>query len=329
MSPTDTPASPRAALKKLVRASVPLTCVGYLVLDALDGLRLALGRVGTESGTTHATIPVEESVRYIEHVAESYAAAVGRARFEGTVAEIGPGDNLGVGLLLLARGAAEVHAIDRFRSERDETVQTPIYRALAEKHDLARLFDGAPAERNIRGVKYVYGVAAEDYFASLPPTYSAILSTAVMEHLLDPIRGLDGMMRALVPGGVLVHQIDLRDHGMFAGRHPLTFLTVPRAIFRRMVANSGRPNRVLLHRYKAWAAAAKIDCRFLVTNLAGREDGLGAPIPWDEIDPGLRATALETVRAMRPHLAREFAPVADADLAVSGFMMIASKPRAA
>lgn len=66
-----------------------------------------------------------------------------------------------------------------------------------------------------------------------------------MEHLFDPVAALDGMLEALRPGGTLVHRIDLRVHGMFRGQHPLTFLTLPDAIYTRMTRNSGRPNRVL------------------------------------------------------------------------------------
>jgi SAM-dependent methyltransferase len=315
----------RKELKRLVRSSVPLTCGVYVVLDAMSALRRHIGNIGTESGSTHSALSIDESVRYVEQVTQKYMDAAGLSRFSGTVAEIGPGDNLGVALLMLARGASEVHAIDRFRSARNDDVQSAIYRALSTKHGLSAFFDGPPAERNIRGVRYICGVAAEEFFAQNPKRYDAVVSNAVMEHLLDPIVALDRMLGALNPGGKIVHQIDLRDHGMFVGRHPLTFLTVPKPLYRRMVANSGRPNRILIHRYKVWAQKANLDCRFLVTGVAGDDAGLAGPTPWESIDPDVKENALAEIRKMRRRFAREFRDVADADLAVTSFMMVATK----
>ncbi|MBD2087554.1 hypothetical protein NDI49_08365 [Trichocoleus sp. ST-U3] len=48
----------------------------------------------------------------------------------------------------------------------------------------------------------------------------------------------------------MFHKIDLRDHGMLTARqHEVTFLQLPTYIYPYMVRNSGRLNRILVHRY--------------------------------------------------------------------------------
>jgi SAM-dependent methyltransferase len=242
------------------------------------------------------------------------------------VAEIGPGDNFGLALRLLGNGAETVHAIDRYASERDPQRQATIYRALAERHGLAHLFGEPPGERNLRGLAYHSGIPAERFFRDSGLGFDAILSRAVMEHLYDPLGALDDMAAALRPGGVMVHRVDMRDHGMFAGRHPLTFLTIPSPVYRRMTRASGRPNRVLLPAWRDWLERAGLPGTLRVTRLAG-VDGEIAPSAWDDVPQALREAALDTVREIRPRLARRFAERDDRDLAVSGCVLVAEKRR--
>lgn len=311
-------------LKRLIRASVPLTCLAYMADDWRFGRRLKHGRFETESGATHASLPLDESLAYIERIYRDYCRDAGVQAFTGTIAEIGPGDNFGLALLLLRYGAGEVHAIDRYYSRRDARAQGAIYAALAERHGLSHLFEGGIAEERIRGLTYHVGQAAETFFAERGLRFDAVLSRAVMEHLYDPIRALEGMLGALKPGGRLVHRIDLRDHGMFANRHPLIFLTVPDSLYRRMTRHSGRPNRVLLPEYRAWAGRAGCAAQFLITRLVGHERDL-EPAPWAALDLALREEAEARVGEMRARLAPRFRAFSDADLAVAGFVLSARK----
>lgn len=58
------------------------------------------------------------------------------------------------------------------------------------------------------------------------------------------------MVACLKQGGQMFHKIDLRDHGMLTARqHEVTFLQLPTYIYPYMVRNSGRLNRILVHRY--------------------------------------------------------------------------------
>lgn len=314
-------------LKILAKRSVLLTCAYYLFDDWRTRRRWAAGRLDTTSGTRHAQLDLDASLAYIEKVYADYLAYAGCPRFTGRVAEIGPGDNFGVALLLLGNGAEEVHAIDRYRPQRDPVHQAAIYQALADRHGLADRFTGPPGEATLRGLHYHPGRPAETFFHGTSIRFNAILSRAVIEHLYDPAAALTDMFRAVQPGGVMVHRIDLRDHGMFTGHHPLTSLTIPEAVYRRMTRGSGRPNRVLLPAYRNWLKTSGARGSLRITRLAGVEAEVG-PADWDNLDPALTRRALECVAAVRPSLAAGFKNLPDEDLAVSGCLLVARRPDA-
>ena len=146
----------------------------------------------------------------------------------------------------------------------------------------------------------------------------------MLEHLYDPLAALDDMAAALTPGGTLIHRIDFRDHGMFAGHHPLTFLTIPDALYRAMTRGSGRPNRLLLPAWRDWLARSPLTWSLRITRLVG-VDGEMSPAAWDDIDPAARRTALAAVDAIKPRLAPSLAEFSDQDLAVSGLVLVAKQ----
>ncbi|MDP7488130.1 MAG: methyltransferase domain-containing protein [Alphaproteobacteria bacterium] len=311
-------------MRKAVRASVSATCAYYVVDDWRVRQQLRRGDIATTSGARHYKSPLADSLAYIERVHEDYLAYAGRDAFAGTVAEVGPGDNFGVALLLLAGGAHEVHAIDRYRSRRDAAHQTAIYQALAARHDLGHLFADGYKEQALSSLSYHTGRPAERFFREHDGCYDAILSRAVMEHLYDPLGALDDMAAALAPRGVLVHRIDMRDHGMFAGRHPLTFLTLSDRLHRAMTCASGRPNRVLLPQWRAWLGRSGLEGSLRITRLVGVAKEI-APVAWGEIDPALREAALASVAEIRPKLTPAIAALANEDLAVAGCVLVAAK----
>ena len=312
-------------LRRLVKRSVALTCLYYLVDDRQARWRLARGRLATRSGTRHAALSLEESLDYIDRVFDDYLAYGGLKGISGRVAEIGPGDNFGIALRMLGAGAREVHTVDRYRPLRDDARQARIHRALAERHGLGGRLDGGAEGKEIRGLAAHEGVPAERFFRSSGLRFDCIVSRAVLEHLYDPLAALDDMAAALAPGGTMIHWIDFRDHGMFAGHHPLTFLTVPDAPYRAMTRDSGRPNRLLLPAWRDWLERSPLEGSLRITHLAG-VDGELDPATWDDIDPGARCTALGMVRAIRPRLAPRLAAFTDQDLAVSGCVLVADSP---
>ena len=298
------------------------------------GARMALGRTDTSSGTIHSTLSLEESLNYIEGVFADYARYGAVDRFRGRAAELGPGDNVGVALLMRADGCAEVDLIDRYVSHRDESQQKKIYEALARRHPLAHLRQGQDwNERSWSGIQWRFG-PAETFFERSSSTgetrYDFIVSRSVLEHTYDPLFTLAGMARSLAPAGRLIHKIDFRDHGMFTpAHHELKFLEVPAPVYRRMTKNSGRPNRVLIHEYRSALARLVAEgmlksFRLLVTRLAG----VGEIEPHrelEQIDPETRRRAVEFVNSHRNDFARVFRRVPAEDLAVTGVFLVAER----
>jgi SAM-dependent methyltransferase len=307
-----------------IKRITPLACAYYLLVGWDRRRRLRRGVIQTRSGTRHAGLTIEASLAYIESVWRDYLAWAGRPTLNGRIVEIGPGDNFGVALMFLANGASEVIAIDKFAPERDPVRQAAIYRALCERYNLAMYFSGEPAETTIRNLTYLPGVSAEQYFDNSPLPFDAVISRAVLEHLDSPLAALDKMWAGLRPGGLMLHRIDLRDHGMFAGAHPLTYLTITARVYRAMTAETGLPNRILLPAYRDFIKRRGWTVRVGITRLVGVPDEFPA-LEWGEIPEEARRTALAAVRDIRIKLALPFRGMADEDLAVSGFVLVAEK----
>lgn len=314
------------SLRTRARRSVFLVCLYHLLADWRAGGRLRRGKIESNSGKRHASLDLDESVRHVRRTYESYLQYAGWERFSGVVAEIGAGDNYGVALLALRDGVQEYHVVDRFQPDRDQGQQNEIYRHLAVQYSLDDLFDGAPSENNIRRLKRHLGEPAETFFRSCDGVFDTIMSIAVLEHLYDPLGALADMFSRLGSNGILVHRVDLRDHGMFSNyHHPLTFLTLGSGLYRRMSRNRGRPNRVRIAGYRACLeglAAAETSVR--ITRLVGEDDDF-PPSTWNELPAEARARAVDRVRSIRARLAVPFRGMSDEDLAVSGCLLYARR----
>ena len=306
--------------------------LAYVADDLGRGARQRLGRIESESGSTHQAWATEDSVAYVEEVFNDYLTYGGLDHLGGSAAEVGPGDNAGVALLLQWAGCQTVDLVDRFRSRRSPDQQKLIYQALAHRHQPDGLADSWDDER-LSGITWRLGSSAEDFFAQCAqegrPGYDLIVSRAVLEHLYDPLGAIRSMAASLKHSGRMVHKVDFRDHGMFTpAHHPLTFLRFPTPLYREMTRRSGRPNRVLLHRYRDLAEelrrSGSLEVTLLVTSLVG--EGEVAPhVPFAALPPAALQRAVKKVESQRHRFAREFANVAPEDLAVSGIFWIGTR----
>ena len=316
-------------MRRLFKQIYPLVCAYYSLTDWLANLRYRKGVIDTDSGTAHLALTVDQSVAYIEEVFTDYKKYAGIMRFEGRVAEVGPGDNAGVGLLFLQDGCAFVDMVDRFYSRRNAQAQTIIYRALWNKNPGLEPFLGGQDledETTFNSVKRWYGAeaAAEEFFVS-NAGYDFIVSRAVFEHLYDPLLAINRMVNALNPGGMLLHKIDLRDHGMFSTAfHELKFLESPDWLHQKMTRASGRPNRVLVHDYRKCLEVKPITFDLLVTRLAGVGD-IVPHLQYGDIPQELRQKSISYVQSVRHRFASSLRCVSDADLSVAGVFIIVRK----
>jgi SAM-dependent methyltransferase len=182
---------------------------------------------------------VNDSLIYAHHVfAEiDFLARKYLAQRPRSVLEIGPGVNLGVLFCFVASGVERAVGVD---IERMTDPKPLFYRTLkdylgcvegfawwryfATKIHPHALFPHCAEMLNgdevLQRIDYQSPVSS----AQLPfedDSFDLIYSVATLEHVPGPERTVSEMKRALRPGGIGVHEIDLKDHGK---SDPLKFL---------------------------------------------------------------------------------------------------------
>jgi len=324
----------RDFVKKLARRS-KTAIILYKVFDNRRlRKRVASGDIETTHGSTHLNQSVANSLAYIEKQFADYINYAGLSLQGKRILELGPGDSLGVALKFLAADAASVVCLDRFYSKRDIVHEREIYNALRERlsaEEQSR-FDQAVAltnnvQFNQQKLQSVYGVSLEEFAGKLGhdhEKFDLILSCAVLEEIYDPDPVFAAMDRLLVPGGSLVHVIDLGDYGMFRdqGMHPLTFLTISEPIYKRMASDSGLPNRKRLRYYVEKMKELGYQSKFFVTSVLPK----GRLEPAAEYTPGRFNNDSNLVAEIRNKLAGEFKNLDEEQLLIDGVLLVATKP---
>ncbi len=270
-------------------------------------------RLTGETGRGSEPESAEEIAGYFERCFHDYVArldAVGislEAALQGAdLLEYGPGDLPGVALLMYARGAARVTCADRFPlvrvSEKNQAVLRILMDRLppAQRDRAATAFTvaGSPAsgfrEDAIRYVVTANGCVGQH------AAYSLVYSRAVLEHVNDLAATFADMWQALRPGGLAIHEVDLKSHGLHR-KDILDFLCWPDWAWSLMYSNKGYPNRWRIDRYRQLAAETGFD----VLSLA----------------PDERAPA-SAIAAVRGELPARFEALTDEDLSCLSFWMV-------
>lgn len=301
-----------------------LTLAPYRALCAWTSALTGL----TQSGARHAESSVEQAIQHICSVYQGYKAAAGVNRFHGKVAEIGPGDSCGIGLMFLADGCDHVDLVDRFFSARDEGHLSAINRAIVRQNPrLSTLMkDDRFSETSFNRLLRQYGEnAAAETFFSTSRGYDFIVSCAVLEHVYDPLGALSAMAGALKPGGMMLHQVDCRDHGQFSEYfHDLKFLELPSWMYSPLKWGGG-PNRIRLASYVNVLRQERLNFTIYVNSLTGIPEELPQRTLFRDIPEPALAVSRQTVATVRNHLARPFRSMADEELMVARFTIVATK----
>jgi SAM-dependent methyltransferase len=302
--------------------------------------RFASGVIETEHGSSHRSKSLIESLRYIEEQFADYLLYSGLTpeQIEGKqVLELGFGDNVGVALKFLAAGAARVVCVDKFYSSRDPQREREIYLALREQlndQERSRFDEAIKLDEGIKfdetRLRVINGRDLEQAAAILTSEgieFDVIISRAVIEEIFEPKKVFQAADRVLAPGGLALHKIDLRDYGIFAdgGMHPLTFLTIPDWVYRRMATDSGIPNRKLIGYYKREMKELGYAARFLVTGIVGH----GPVKPHKEqVEMGVDYgdDTIELIDKIRPKLCNQFRDRPAEELLINGIFLVAQKP---
>lgn len=187
---------------------------------------------------------------WMRHMAKAHEAGVWR--MPARVAELGPGDSLGIGFCALLSGAEEYWALDVVEHANtatnldlfeqlvalfQEKASIPDEREFPEvkpplkdyafpahlltEHHLRAALDGARVEQlrgaiqriGLKGNRIRYVVPWQDPSVIEPHSIDYIYSQAVMEHVADLDQAYRAISLWLKPTGFMSHQIDFRCHG--------------------------------------------------------------------------------------------------------------------
>jgi SAM-dependent methyltransferase len=302
----------------------------------------ARGRRGGLQAITAVGASLEEPARrlaYSRNVFEAYVAhaQLDAGRLDGIrVLELGPGEDLSVALRFLAAGAATVSCVDRFVFDVEPAWEHEVYRLLLDELDgegRRRLSELVTPDGDLRRddprLEIVGGIGIEEAVDHLRGgDYDLIVSVAVLEHVYDVAASMRAMDALLAPGGVMVHQVDLRDHGMFSagGRHPLEFLTIPDGLYRVMTSHTGAPNRERLSTYRGLLDGLGHESQIKVTNVGGAREALDPYRERIAVGGEVDRSLADSIEGMRGRLPARFRSLPVEELAATGIVFRSRKP---
>ncbi len=176
------------------------------------------------------------------------------------VLELGPGPDLGAGLLALAAGAAEYTAFDKFplaRRSGAAVYELLLAQARCSDEDAAELLravDAALAGTDGR-LRYVQR-ADFDISAAELPRADVVVSQAAFEHFDDPRRTIEQLGDLTERGAVFLAVADFQTHTRWLRRRdPLNIYRYSPGLYSRL-RFSGGPNRARGDELAAWLADA-------------------------------------------------------------------------
>lgn len=220
------------------------------------------------------------------------------------VCEVGAGDCLASASLFLAKGAKRVDIIEVqpcFVDDRQVQILSalkdeglPVDLTIVRRHDGLRLDDS----------RVFYHRCFMEQFRS-EVGHAFIFSFSVMEHVEDLPGFYVACRNALAPGGWMLHMVDLGGHGLFEDPlPPLDFQTYPGWLYDLMWPRYHRATRRFLSEHIS-----------AVTSAGFR---IAAVTPTRVADPAY-------LEALRPQLRRQARALANDELGVIEFALLAQK----
>lgn len=214
------------------------------------------GRGDRESETPEAI------ARYFETCVDDYfeilgIPVAGRAEFlrDKVILEYGPGDLPGVAMLLVAKGARKAYCVDRFSMISVDKKSMAVINSLAaqlsetERQRFLACLANPDAPQQGFSADHVEYLVRPDGLSKMDEAVDLVISRAVLEHVNDLEATFTDMLRAMRPGSLSIHQVDLKSHGLHR-TNPLDFLEYPQWLWNLMYSHKGVPNRWRVDRYR-------------------------------------------------------------------------------
>jgi len=333
----------RKLVVRLFKMFLPTNFVLWIQKYRVIGRLLYLNYYGNKQGILKTPwvcmLPFDPkaSVEYINEVYNDYFihSGIPYSYIKGKrVLEIGPGENLGVGMRFLAEGASLVVSVDRFRSLRNYLDQEAVYQQLInkmsekEREQFGDCITFSDHGYRLDEKRYLYlaNKAIEDItIKSFPEKFNLIVSRAVLEHVSNIEAAFNIMDSLLFSGGYMVHEVDFRDHGIFSGygMNPLTFLSINDHLWKAMSSKTGAPNRKIKGTYVT--LLEKYNYKYRIINklvVGSNKKNQKADIT---LGIDYQRSSLDFVKEIRKNLATEFKNIPDEELLVAGIIISAQK----
>jgi SAM-dependent methyltransferase len=168
------------------------------------------------------------------------------------ILEIGPGNFLINGLIYLSHGARKVYLIDKYKHLFWDQHDIAFHKLIIDKITRSNMPYSREALKAVvfeeNAVKFdrekiIFKQEDVKHLSLESDSIDIIFSNAVLEHVPRLKEAVDEMSRVLKPGGIGVHEIDLRDH--FSSDNPLKLLSYPDWLWIMMTSNRpGFTNRL-------------------------------------------------------------------------------------
>lgn len=204
---------------------------------------------------------VENFEKHLKRYLSQTSPLLGKA-----VLEIGPGPDLGTGIVFLAKGAKNYTAIDRFSLLREnqyfyevllnELEQNHLIFSETRQKELKHIISETGKKTDLENPMFVYkkleGQRKEHF--RLNQKFNFVFSQAVLEHIDNVAEIFKSMYENLEAGGTICHEIDFQTHAsIIRNRDPLNILRYPEWLYRSCLYFPGAPNRLRLSEYEAIA----------------------------------------------------------------------------
>lgn len=174
------------------------------------------------------------------------------------VVEVGVGDSLAMALLWIGFGAQRVWGLEAFGDPRQLPREKAVFQSLLslvpedEGCRIREVVDltGESLVVDPDRLRYMPHAPTEEILRAIPAgSVDLMYSLAVLEHVRDLEASLREMYQSLRPGGRMLHQVDLRNHGVLAEFGEQAFLRPSPWVWSLMGGTHGLHNRKPLDSY--------------------------------------------------------------------------------
>ena len=177
-------------------------------------------------------------LEYAKKQFESFLLKVSPMRVrDKVILELGPGGSIGFGLLALKNGAKKYYAIENGNHAKIDSKIFTAYKKLLDNNTrlISELFT-KNFHFNREKICFIENDQVSPY--NIPDnSVDIIYSCAVLEHVHNLDFCFSEMTRVLKSGGVMNHQVDLRDH-IFSQRS-IWFLKISDRVFNALFSKTG------------------------------------------------------------------------------------------